>query len=208
MIHRLQVTCVSGPWLDDKCVRFIDFPDTGNLYDLHIAIQDSVGFDDEYDFYYFMGISHVSTGIMIPEGLEPEIYEIDTDIYEDIDAMKFLKPGSKESLYYVFMSEGDDWHFKIQATGKKIEPVDGELYPLVQESLSQGPNPEQYGSGFDDFAEDADHFRPMRTSGQGMDDADPFFDDLDDDDDFFERRFVDEADDFCCGSGYSDDDDD
>ncbi len=197
MIHRLRVTCVSGPWLDDECVRFIDLPDGANLYDLHLAIQDSVLFDDEYPFYYFTGISLRATGKTIPEGFDPELDEIDTDVYEDIAAMDFIKAGSKESLFYVFMSEGDDWHFRIQHTGKDFAPVKGEEYPLVQDQIAQGPNPEQYGSGFDDFAEDEDHFRPMR-GGHEFDDGDgeeesPFTDEEDEEGDFG-FRFDDEED--------------
>lgn len=208
MIHRLRITCVSGPWLDDECVRFIDLPDGANLYDLHLAIQDSVLFDDEYPFYYFTGISHRATGKFIPGGFDPELDEIDRDVYEEIAAMDYIQAGSKESLFYVFMSEGDDWHFRIQHTGKKFKPVQGEEYPLVQDQLAQGPNPEQYGGGFDDFAEDDDHFKPMRGRG-GLDGDDPYGDeDEEDEDGMFDLRFDDDDDSEEDDEAYDEEEDD
>lgn len=167
MINRLRITCVSGPWLDEECVRFIDMPDSANLFDLHVAIQDSVLFDDEYPFYYFTSLAHTGSPAMIPEGLDPEAGPdaIDTDVYEDIYAMDFIKPGAKKSLFYVFTTDADDWIFKVQHTGQTHEPEKDEFYPLVLDELSIGPNPEQYGSGFDDFAEDEEHFKPTRMRG-------------------------------------------
>lgn len=204
MINRLRVTCVSGPWLDDECVRFIDMQDSANLFDLHIAIQDAVMFDDEYPFYFFRALAHTSSPEFIPEGMDPE-QEIDTDVYEDIDAMDFIKPGAKKSLFYVFLTDGDDWIFKVQHTGKTHEPVDGEFYPLVLDSLSVGPNPEQYGSGFDDFAENEDHFRPARGRG-GADEYNR--DDESLEDDMFGFGEEDENDDDEFGFGRDDEDED
>lgn len=162
MINRLRIHCVSGPWLEEECVRYLDLPDTANLYDLHLAIQDAVQFDDEFSFYFFIAVSPTAKRGMVPaeldDGFEPE--SIDTDVYEDIGAMETLRACGRKTLFYAFMSEYDDWVFKVQPTGEASPPVDGEFYPLVRDELSVGPNPEQYGSGFDDFAESTDEFKP------------------------------------------------
>lgn len=162
MINRLRITCVSGPWLEGECVRYLDVPDTANLYDLHVAIQDAVQFDDEFSFYYFTAVSPTAKRSMIPaeldDGFEPE--NLDTDVYEDIVAMEMVRGSARKALFYAFTSAYDDWVFKVQPTGEVGEPVKGEFYPLVRDELSIGPNPEEYGSGVDDFAESADEFKP------------------------------------------------
>lgn len=164
MINRLRITCVSGPWLEGECVRYIDVPNTANLYDLHVAIQDAVQFDDEFSFYYFMAVSPTAKRSMVPaeldDGFEPET--IDTDVYEDIVAMDMVRAAARKSLFYAFTSAYDDWVFKVQPTGEVSEPVEGEFYPLVLDELSIGPNPEQYGNGFDDFAESEEEFKPRQ----------------------------------------------
>lgn len=180
MINTLRTVCVSGPWLDDECVRFIDIEDTANLYDLHVAIQDAVQFDDEFPFYFYTAISPDATRTLIPEDLDVDDDNLDTDAYEDLRALDHIKPGAKTALYYVFKSEDGDWVFKIQHTGTTHKPAKGEFYPLVLDAKSIGPNPEQYGSGFDDFAESEDEFRPSAKRGRGDADYDrdeDFFDD-------------------------------
>jgi len=142
----------------------MDVPDTASLYDLHVAIQDAVQFDDEFPFYFFTAISPTAKRGMIPaeldDGFEPE--NIDTDVYEDIGAMGLVQSSARKSLFYAFTSAYDDWIFKVQSTGEVSEPAAGEFYPLVLDELSIGPNPEQYGSGFDDFAESGDEFKPRQ----------------------------------------------
>ena len=162
IISRLRVTCVSGPWLDGECVRFIDVPPTANLYDLHVAIQDAVEFDEEFPFYFYMAIAPDGSRDMLPAELEQNVEptEIDADVYEDIPVFDFVKPGAKKSLFYTFLSEYDDWVFKVQHTGEMHDAVKGEFYPLAVVELAIGPNPEQYGSGFDDFAETDEEFQP------------------------------------------------
>lgn len=196
MINRLRISCISGPWLDGECVRYIDVPDSANLYDLHVAIQDSVQFDEEFPFYFFTALSPEGKRSMIPDDLDPngDPESIDEDVYEDIEAIPYTPPNAKKSLFYIFTSEYDDWVFKIQHTGDIHEPVEREFYPLVLDQLAVGPHPEQYGSGFDDFAESEDEFRPRAKvrgdadycpedePGEEGDDPFGFGDDLDDDD--------------------------
>lgn len=162
IINRVRITCVSGPWLDGECVRFIDMPSTANLYDLHVAIQDAVGFDEEFPFYFYMALSPEGSKALLPEGLEKDVdpQDLDPDVYEDVPVFDHVKPNGKKSLFYIFTSEYDDWVFKVQHTSESHEAVKGEFYPLVLDEMGVGPNPEQYGNGFDDFAETDDEFHP------------------------------------------------
>ena len=205
IINRLRVTCVSGPWLDDECVRFIDVPPTANLYDLHVAIQDAVEFDEEFPFYFYVALSPEGSRSMLPAdlALDVEPQDIDPDIYEDISLLEVVKPGAKKSLFYIFTSEFDDWVFKVQHTGETHEAVKGEFYPLAMIELAIGPNPEQYGSGFDDFAETDEEFKPSTRFGNDADyspddekeEEDGLFGFSDDDDEDGEEEESDEGDD-------------
>lgn len=171
IVHQLRITCLTGPWLDDECVRFIEVPERANLYDLHVAIQDAVDFDEEFPFYFFTALALESDRTLIPEGMSAEIEpsELDPDVYEDCPVFDYVTVSAKESLFYVFGSEFDDWVFKIQHTGTSHEALAGEFYPFVLNELSMGPNPEQYGSGFDDFAETDESFQPNAHPVDDMD---------------------------------------
>ena len=204
-IHTLRVECVSGPWLDEKCVRFIDVPATVSLYDLHIAILDSVEFDEDFPFHFFMAIAPEAAHQLLPEYAEdisPD--EIDPDVYEEMPVFDYAtQAGAKNCLFYAFGSDYDDWVFKVLYIEQAVADPD-EFYPLVLESRSEGPNPEQYGSGFDDFAESRSEFTPsMRGSGSGDDLSDDeddgdelsFFGGRDDDDEDGEDDFFNDDDD-------------
>ena len=205
IISRLRVTCVSGPWLDDECVRFIDVPPTANLYDLHVAIQDAVEFDEEFPFYFYVALSPEGSRSMLPADLaiDVEPQAIDPDVYEDIPLSDFVKPGAKKSLFYIFTSEFDDWVFKVQHTGETHDAIKDEFYPLAVVELAIGPNPEQYGSGFDDFAETDEEFKPSTRFGNDADyspddekeEEDGLFGFSDDDDEDEEEEESDEGDD-------------
>lgn len=184
MVSTLKISCISGPWLDSECVRFIDIPENASLYDLHVAIQDAVMFDDEFPFFFFQALAPEGKRTMIPDGMYADEDEdnINTDVYEDIHVSNWISEKAKKSLFYVFLSESEEWMFKITHTGKTHKEVKGEFYPLVLESMSIGPSPEQYGSGFDDYSEDDEDFRPNKarlTDDYNRDDE--FFDDDEED---------------------------
>jgi hypothetical protein len=170
-----------------------------------VAIQDAVQFDDEFKFHYYAALTPDGARTMIPDvgpaNFDPE--EVDTDVYEDIPVLDHVKAGAKKALFYVFLSEYDDWVFKVQHTGEVHPAFEGEFYPLVVESLSIGSDPEEYGSGFDDFAEADEHFQPARVRGGdadydpdaekepgeglfGFDDEEDEDDDEDDEDEFLD----------------------
>ena len=183
-VHRLRIKCVSGPWLDAECVRFIDVPENANLYDLHVAIQDAVAFDDEYPFYFFKALAPEGSQDMIPPDMDPEDEEsIDDDVYEDIQVLSEIKPNARKHTFYGFKSDVDDWIFQIDHTGEIMDADPRVFYPAAYDALSIGPNPEQYGSGFDDYSTNENDFVPQARRSFGADEYTP--DDEQDDDDFF-----------------------
>lgn len=185
-VTRLRVTCMEGPWLDDKCVRYIDVTNNANLYDLHIAILDSICFDDEMKFSYFFTeeLDDLCDREYIPEDFDGTDYdEFDTDVYEDMLVSKYARKDIPFGFFYVYKLDVDEWIFQIEVTDDKPEYDEKTFYPITIDSLSEGPNPEQYGSGFDDYSEDPEHFSPQGRAMYGNDEYntddeyDGFFDD-------------------------------
>ena len=175
-VHRVRVACVDGPWWDgEECVRFIEMAEASNLYDLHVAIQAAVDFDEEGPFFFFLAEDcDTEEREMLPATLppEPEKAEIDDDAYEEMKLLDNLPRTGLRRLFYAFKSEDGDWFFEVQHTGVVAPAKPGEFYPLPVESLAVGPNPTQYGHDFDDFAEDPDAFRPPDRGGAPDDDGD------------------------------------
>lgn len=201
-VTRLRVTCMEGPWLDDKCVRYIDVTNNANLYDLHIAILDSICFDDEMKFSFFFTeeLDDLCDREYIPEDFDGSDYdEFDTDVYEDMLISKYARKDIPFGFYYVYKLDVDEWIFQIEVTDEKPEYDEKTFYPITIDSLSEGPNPEQYGSGFDDYAEDPEHFSPQGRAMYGNDEYN-----MDDErDDFFD----DDRDPWGMGDDYEEDDD-
>lgn len=108
--------------------------DSFSLYELHDAIQDAVGFDDDhlYEFY-------VARGERNRNRIEyPDMNICLSEIFP-------LPP--KNHLHYLF-DYGDCWMFRIGRTRKKIkDPENGVEYPVVIKET--GEKPIQYES-FDD----------------------------------------------------------
>lgn len=187
-VFRVRVSCADGPWWDgEDCVRFIDMAESSNLYDLHVAIQSAVDFDEEGPFYFFLAEDcETDERAMIPPELdvEPAKEEIDDDVYEELKLRPNLPRTGLRRLFYAFKSEDGDWFFEVLDAGVSGPAKPGEFYPLPVESLSVGPNPTQYGHDLDDYAEDPDAFRPPDRGGAPDDEEEnPYGDDDGDDGD-------------------------
>jgi len=172
MIWTLKVTCVSGPYHDAECIRFIELDQEACLYDLHVAIQDAVHFDDESEFAYFQSASLKGKRVFIPEGVDPED-GVDTDIYEDMPLAEALPSAPRRKLFYLYDLD-EEWVFEVHREPGEKEPSPHEFYPLVKEERGVGPDPLQYGNDLDDFvdAEEAVELRAaQRASRDSLEDA-------------------------------------
>lgn len=181
-VHLVRVSCADGPWWDgEECVRFIEMAEGSNLYDLHVAIQSAVDFDEEGSFFFFLAENcDTEDREMIPATLppDPEKADVDEDVYEDEKLLPNLPSAGRRRLFYAFKSEDGDWFFDVTRTGVSSPAKPGEFYPLPVESLAIGPNPTQYGHDFDDYAVDEDAFRPPARGGVPDDDEEnPYGDD-------------------------------
>lgn len=183
MIITLKITCVAGPYHDRECVRFIEIEDTACLYDLHLAIQNAVSFDEEFEFLFFKSPDHDDSREYIPEWLEPG--DFNTEVYEDISVAEALPEKPAEKLYYIFDTRVE-WLFEVAREPGEKEPEGDDFYPRLRDELSIGPTPMQYGNDTDSYEpldplEEEDDF--MRSSYYSDDDEDIYEDeDFDDDD--------------------------
>jgi len=205
MIWTLKVTCVDGPYFDGECIRVVEIDETANLYDLHVAIQEAMEFDDEFSFAYFHAVNKTGKRFYFPEGMEPE-EGVDTDLYEDIP-LSAAFDVKKKGFFYLFNFD-EEWLFHIEKEKGSKKPKAGEFYPVVIEAKSVGTLPMQYDNSVNDFAdpEEAAEYRAERLHQReveedgGMDDDEddpryPLSDDEDDEDGFDDDDDLDEGDD-------------
>ena len=183
-VHRVRVSCADGPWWDgEECVRFVEMSESSNLYDLHVAIQAAVDFDEEGPFFFFLAEDcDTEEREMLPASLpvDPQKAEIDDDVYEEMKLLDNLPRTGLRRLFYAFKSEDGDWFFEVRHTGVSAPAKPGEYYPLPVESLAVGPNPTQYGHDLDDYAADPDAFAPPARGGAPDDDEENPWGDGDD----------------------------
>ncbi len=134
MIWTLRVHLVFGPHATRKCVRALEMESSATLGELHTAIQDAVGFDNDHLYEFFVAKSDTSRDRL---RFDDENGRIHTTSLEDLYP---LEKGKK--LYYLF-DYGDNWLFRIAMSRKKPHPPEkGLKYPRLVEEI--GSDPEQY----------------------------------------------------------------
>jgi hypothetical protein len=105
-----------------------------NLEDLHFAILNSVGFDNDHLYEFF--VSRTESSYNKKQFDEENAMVFDT-------TLEGLYPlGKNLKLFYMF-DYGDSWTFKVTKTRRKAkEPIEGVSYPdLIDE---KGEKPIQY----------------------------------------------------------------
>jgi len=139
MIMELKVTICD---FDPECSRIIEIDSQASLIDLHEIIQNSVQFDNDHLFEFFLGRHSRNRSIMI--GQEDEWDDFDPyDTYGEIPLSQIWPlPAKGLKLFYLF-DFGDEWRFRItKSRRKEKEPQVGTIYPRVIKEI--GENPEQY----------------------------------------------------------------
>lgn len=169
MIWTLKVSCLAGPYHDAECIRIIEVDEEASLYDIHVAIQDAVHFDDECEFAFFQSASLNGKRVYVPEGVDPE-EGVDTDLYEDVPLAEGLPSEPRRKLYYLFDLD-EEWIFEIRKERGAKAPSPHEFYPLVRDDLGVGPDPMQYGNDLDDFA-DSEEASEVRNARRNREDSD------------------------------------
>lgn len=169
-VRRFVVRCVAGPWYEgEEISRTVDLPANATLFDLHEAILEAMSFEDVYPFYFFRAEELNADRTMVPAAfeLDPLKENICDDVYEEMPAAREVADKSDDTLYEAFLSEGGDWFFEIKDGGAVEKTMPPDFYPFIVESLSVGPDPVQYGYGFDDFATNDAAFAPPSPDAAG-----------------------------------------
>ena len=136
-LYTLTIELESGRYAETPWKRVTEIPETTDLYDLHLCIQDIVGFGNDHLFEFFLGRSRRNRKRVFGdedefcfeqrEGLETKLNQV------------FPSKGLK--LYYHF-DFGDSWMFTIKKGRKRKYVAKAVDYPRVIES--EGQSPEQY----------------------------------------------------------------
>jgi hypothetical protein len=137
MILKLKIECVSGWYLEETCIRVIEIDEDMDLIDLHEVIQDSVKFDRDHPFVFYLANSSS------PFAQKQRLTEDDDWKESSFEKIKIkdLYPLGRKKLYYLF-DFGDKWTFEIRKARSVTNPEAGVKYPRVVEAI--GPNPKQY----------------------------------------------------------------
>jgi hypothetical protein len=137
-IYTLSIELVRSRFASCEWTRKVEIPADTIVDDLHYLIQDTINFDDEHGYEFYIGNSPTSGKIVFAEPDdwdETEFRSIDTEI-------KDIYPLGKLKLYYLF-DWGDNWLFQIKKDRQIEEAEPRAKYPRVIEAI--GRNPLQYG---------------------------------------------------------------
>lgn len=133
-IYALKVSLRSGAYADGPWEAVIEIDSTALLEDLHFAIQDALGFDNDHLYEFFIARTERS---------RDRVRFDDENGYVHERTIESLHPlPAKTSLYYLF-DYGDDWLFKIAKINRKEQAADPHAtYPRVVREA--GTKPTQY----------------------------------------------------------------
>jgi hypothetical protein len=129
--------------------RRIHVPETYTFWDLHVAIQDVMGWLD-YHLHEFE-IIHPATGMKVNIGIPDEDFDLDTEIlpgWKQKIADYFSIENPKAKYTYDF---GDNWRHEIKLE-KMLPRENGVKYPLCIDGKRACP-PEDCGGtwGYENF---------------------------------------------------------
>jgi hypothetical protein len=132
---------VKLPQTQSECVWVIEIEPTATFLELHEAIQDAVGFDNDHLFEFFIGRHSGNRAYTI--GGEPNWDTFNpVRTYQNVRISSVWPLPTGMKLYYLF-DFGDNWLFQINKTRHKDKLIQsGIVYPRVIEA--RGKNPEQY----------------------------------------------------------------
>jgi hypothetical protein len=133
-ICTLKVSLRSGANADGPWEAVIEIDSSALLEDLHSAIQDALGFDDDHLYEFFIATTERSRDRVRFDDENGYLYE------RTIESLHPLP--DKKSLYYLF-DYGDNWLFKVARIKSKEQAADPHArYPRVVREV--GTTPTQY----------------------------------------------------------------
>ena len=142
MIFTLKIEKHIGGYDEEfqECIRIIEIDGDSDLETLHYAIQDSVDFDDDHLYEFFVADS-------IRSRQKTRYDDENEGIWEN--SIKDLYPLKKHKKIFYLFDYGSSWYFRILRT--KDQPKErekGVKYPRLIKSI--GKNPLQYDEEWED----------------------------------------------------------
>ena len=141
MIWEMKVKLVSGAYAEESCVKYLEVDSKINLYELHIAILEAIGFENDHLFEFFMGRNCRNRSFLF---VDEDDFDFDPEeVFFDLMLEGFFTGMPKGMKLIYHFDFGDDWMFEITKTrGKAKNPEPGTEYPRLVKS--EGTNPAQY----------------------------------------------------------------
>lgn len=134
MIEALKIKLLDGMHANADWECVLEIPVDYSLDELHQAILNAVGFENDHLFEFAIGHSYYSRSVLRIS------YDNEKITQETVDTILSQIKGKK--LFYMF-DYGDSWLFQISKSRKKRSDEDSSIfYPRV--SLESGIKPEQY----------------------------------------------------------------
>ena len=97
MIWILKIECA---WEEKRCIRLIEIDSTASLYDLHLAIQNSVNFGNDHLFEFYAGRNQRNRKKVFSENYENWEEMVGIFYQIKLDEVYPLEKGLQ--LYYLF----------------------------------------------------------------------------------------------------------
>jgi hypothetical protein len=120
--------CVRGAYLEEDFLRVIEVSSDMRLSELHLLIQDLIGFSDGQleDCFMATRLRGKKVRFMSSKG------HPDTTALADMDQSlaEIFPAGSRKRLFYCF-DFGDNWIFEIKKTGETKSSSENARYPRV-----------------------------------------------------------------------------
>lgn len=138
MIYTLTVDSISGRYWNHDCIRVIEIGERASLNELHYAIQDAFGLDNDHLYAFYAGRNESNRKIIFGDA---ESWEEREKNNSNISLNQVYPLPKGLMLYYLF-DFGDRWIFKIKRSRKLKEFDPTVRYPKIVES--HGANPEDY----------------------------------------------------------------
>lgn len=136
MILTLKTTLLRGPYDSDRWEGVFEVDAESSLEDIHSLIQDTLSFDDDHLFEFFIAGTETSRERLSFDDENGGLHD---------NTISSLYPLPKHKRLYYLFDYGDHWLFKIgRAVKTETEPAPNVAYPrLLRES---GTRPQQYPS--------------------------------------------------------------
>ena len=134
MILTFRIELLFGYNAEHEWACVIEIDSSSTLEDLHLVIQDAVGFDNDHLYEFYMARTERSRDRIRFDDENQGIYEM------TLETLYPLEKG--KSLFYLF-DYGDHWLFSLSKSRKKPHQPEKDIkYPRIIEKT--GTDPEQY----------------------------------------------------------------